>query len=101
MIRHPEDTRGRIAQVGGRVGALVYAERRAPDRLRVAGPVGRIPFDEASRLSYRDAALGEQFGPAWSTFWFDLGATVPPEWEGSRVDLLFVSHSEATLWMDG
>jgi alpha-mannosidase len=101
MIRHPEYIRARIAQVGERIRALIYAERRAPDRLAVAGPVGRIPFEESTRLSYRDAALGEQFGPAWSTFWFDLEATVPPEWEGGRVDLLFVSHSEATLWMDG
>jgi alpha-mannosidase len=101
MIRHPEYTRGRIAQVGERIRALVYAERRAPDRLLVAGPVGRIPIEQAARLPYREAALGEQFGPAWSTFWFDLQATVPPEWEGSRVDLLFVSHSEATLWMGG
>jgi alpha-mannosidase len=101
MIRHPEYTRARIAQVGERIRALIYAERRAPDRLLVAGPVGRIPAPEAERLEYREAALGEQFGPAWSTFWFDLAATVPAEWEGSRVDLLFVSHSEATLWMDG
>ncbi len=101
MIRHPEYDRARIAQVGERIRALVYAERRTPDRLLVAGPVGRIPVGEAARLEYREASLGEQFGPAWSTFWFDLGATVPPEWEGSRVDLLFVSHSEATLWLDG
>jgi alpha-mannosidase len=101
MIRHPEYSRARIAQVGERIRALVYAGRRAPDRLLVAGPVGRIPYEEAAGLEYRPAALGEQFGPAWSTFWFELAATVPPEWEGSRVDLLFVSHSEATLWMDG
>src|SRR6185503_10830887 len=101
MIRHPEYTRARIAQVGARIQALVYAQRRAPDHLAVAGPVGRIPLAEAERLSYRDVSLGEQFGPAWSTFWFRLEAAVPPEWEGSRVDLLFVSHSEATLWMDG
>jgi alpha-mannosidase len=101
MIRHPEYDRARIAQVGERIRALVYAERRAPDRLLVAGPVGRIPVEQAAGLAYRPAALGAQFGPAWSTFWFDLAATVPPEWEGSRVDLLFVSHSEATLWMDG
>jgi len=101
MIRHPEYTRARIAQVGERIEALVYRDRRAPDRLVVAGPVDRVSLAEAERLAYRDAALGEQFGPAWSTFWFALQATVPPEWEGSRVDLLFVSHSEATLWMGG
>jgi alpha-mannosidase len=101
MIRHPEYTRARIAQVGERIRALVYPERRAPDRLVVAGPVGRISLEQAGRLSYRDASLGEQFGPAWSTFWFEVTATVPAKWEGSRVDLLFISHSEATLWLDG
>lgn len=49
MIRHPEYTRARIAQVGDRIRALVYAERRAPDRLVVAGPVGRIPAEDAER----------------------------------------------------
>jgi alpha-mannosidase len=101
MIRHPEYARGRVAQVGERIRALIYPERRAPDHLAVAGPTGRIAPAEAERLDYRDAALGEQFGPAWSTFWFQLAAMVPPEWEGARVDLLFVSHSEATLWLGG
>ncbi|HKV67940.1 MAG TPA: glycoside hydrolase family 38 C-terminal domain-containing protein [Gaiellales bacterium] len=101
MIRHSEYTRARIAQVGERIEALVYPDRRAPERLAVAGPVGHIAVSEAEGLEYRDAALGEQFGPAWSTFWFAVEATVPPGWEGERVDLLFVSHSEATLWMNG
>ena len=26
---------------------------------------------------------------------------MPKEWAGERVDLLWVSHSEATLWIDG
>jgi alpha-mannosidase len=101
VIRHPEYTRGRIAAVGERIRALIYADRADPARLLVAGPVGRIPIDEAERLSYREASLGEQFGPAWSTFWFKVEATVPDGWDGERVDLLFVSHSEATLWLDG
>src|SRR5262249_4585300 len=37
----------------------------------------------------------------WATYWFQVAATVPPEWAGARVDLLWVSHSEATLWRDG
>ena len=30
-----------------------------------------------------------------------MRATVPEEWRGERVDLLFVSRSEAALWRDG
>ena len=69
--------------------------------LRVAGPVDRIPVDDADRLDYRDASLGDTFGPLWATYWFQVGATVPAEWAGERVDLLWISHSEATLWIGG
>jgi len=101
MLRHPEYTRERIAQVGDRIRALVWADTRDPDLLRVAGPVDRISEREARELEYRAAALGDRFGPLWSTYWFEVGATVPPEWAGQRVDLVWVSHSEATLWMGG
>ena len=42
-----------------------------------------------------------RFGPLWATYWFQVGATVPEEWAGERVDLLWISHSEATLWIGG
>jgi alpha-mannosidase len=99
--RHPRYTRARIAQVGDRIRALIRADTGTPDSLMVAGPVDRISHDDAERLDYRDAALGDRFGPLWATYWFRVEATVPPEWAGERVDLLWVSHSEATLWMDG
>jgi ABC-type transport system involved in cytochrome c biogenesis permease component len=99
--RHPKYTRDRIAQVGERIRSLIRADTRDPDSLRVAGPVDRIPFEEAERLGFRDAALGDRFGPLWATYWFRVEATVPAEWAGERVDLEWVSHSEATLWMGG
>ena len=101
MQRHPKYTRDRIAQVGERIRALIWADARDPDVLRVAGPVDRIPVEDADRLDYRDASLGDTFGPLWATYWFQVGATVPAEWAGERVDLLWISHSEATLWIDG
>ena len=52
-------------------------------------------------LEYRPASIGERFGPLWATYWFRVRATVPEEWRGRRVDLLFVSQSEAALWRDG
>jgi alpha-mannosidase len=97
--RHPRYTRDRIAQVGERIRALIHADARDPDSLRVAGPVDRVSPEEAERLDYRDAELGERFGPLWATYWFRVEATVPEEWAGERVDLLWVSHSEATLWI--
>ena len=101
MLRHPSYTRERIAQVGDRIRALIYPEVRDPDVLAVAGPVNRIEPADAERLEYRPSTLGDRFGPLWATYWFRVGVTVPPEWRGQRVDLLWVSHSEATLWMNG
>jgi alpha-mannosidase len=101
MLRHPGYTRERIAQVGDRIRALIHADAVAPERLAVAGPVDRIEPAEAELLDYRDCELGETFGPLWATYWFRVEATVPERWQGERVDLLWVSHSEATLWDGG
>ncbi|HVB27335.1 MAG TPA: hypothetical protein VNE21_05430, partial [Mycobacteriales bacterium] len=101
MLRHPDYTRARIAGVAGRVEQLIHARRRPPLSLRVAGPVGRISWQEARLLDYRDASPGERFGPQWATYWFQVEAEVPDEWAGERVDLLWVTHSESTLWADG
>ena len=101
MIRHPEYTRARFTRTAARLRELVYAETRAPDELLVAGPVDRIGHEDAQSLSYRPAELGERFGPLWATFWFRLRATVPEAWAGRRVDLLWVTRSESTLWIDG
>ena len=101
MIRHPEYTRGRLAQVSARLRALVYRDTRAPLELLVAGPTERISHEEAQGLDYRPAQLGERFGPLWATYWFRGRAEVPPEWAGGRVDLLWDSASEATLWLGG
>jgi alpha-mannosidase len=101
VLRHPEYTRQRIAAVAERIGALVHARTTPPDRLQVAGPVGRISPGDARDLAYRDALLGEQFGPRWSTWWFRLEATVPAQWEGEALDLIWITHSESTLWEAG
>ncbi|HET6172740.1 MAG TPA: glycoside hydrolase family 38 C-terminal domain-containing protein [Gaiellales bacterium] len=101
MIRHTGYTRERLAQMSDRLRAAIYPESRAADEVLVSEPVERISWDEAQALDYRPAELGERFGPLWQTFWFRVRATVPEEWRGRRVDLLFVSHSEAALWRDG
>jgi alpha-mannosidase len=45
--------------------------------------------------------VGERFGPLWATYWFRVRATVPEAWAGSRVDLLWRTGTESTLWTDG
>ena len=69
--------------------------------LLVSDAVDRISWDDAQQLSVRPAAMGERFGPLWATFWLRAVATVPATWAGARVDLLWDSGSEATLWLDG
>ncbi|MCW2965513.1 MAG: Alpha-mannosidase [Actinomycetia bacterium] len=101
MIRHPEYTRARLAQTSERLRELVYPETRAADELLIAGPVDRIPVGEATSLDYRPAELGQRLGPLWATYWFRVRATVPDEWSGRRVDLLWKSQAESTLWIDG
>lgn len=98
-IPHLEYTRARLAQTAERLRARVYPETTAPDELVVAGPVDRIPFAEATRLAFRSAEVGERFGPLFATYWFRLRATVPSAWRGRRVDLLWVTGSESTLWL--
>jgi alpha-mannosidase len=101
LIRHLEYSRARLAQASERLREAIWPETRPLDELLVGGPVDRISLDEARALELRPVELGERFGPLWATYWFRAGATVPEEWAGRRVDLLWDSSSEATLWLDG
>ncbi|MDX6572485.1 MAG: alpha-mannosidase, partial [Gaiellales bacterium] len=101
MIRHLGYTRERLHQMAGRLHRRIYPESRAADEVLVSGPVDRISWTEAQGLDYRPAAIGDRFGPLWATYWIQVRATVPEQWRGKRVDLLFVSQSESALWLDG
>jgi alpha-mannosidase len=101
VIRHAEYTRARLAQTSDRLRALIHPRTCPVEKLLVSPAVGRIGYEEARRLAYRPAVPGERFGPLWATYWFRAAATVPPGWAGSRVDLLWDSASEATLWLGG
>ena len=101
MLRHPDYTRTRLKQLGERMHAKIYEETVPLADLRVSSRVERISHDEAMRLKFKPVKIGEQFGPAWATFWFKAKAKIPAAWKGKRADLLWISHSEATLWMNG
>src|SRR6188472_3743797 len=101
LLAHPDYTRERVRQVARRAAALVHADTRAPHRMRIAGPVDRIPASDAAALDYRDAEPGMALGPLWATWWLAVDGRVPAEWQGEQVDLLVVTNSEATLWLDG
>jgi alpha-mannosidase len=101
LHRYPEYTRGRIAQTVARLRDLVHADRRSFDELLIAGPVERISHTEAQALEYRPAQLRERLGPLWATYWLRAEATVPEAWAGSRVDLVWDTGTESTLWLGG
>ena len=101
MIRHVGYTRQRLRQTSERLRERIYRDARPADEVLVSAAVGRISWDEAQALEYRPAVMGERFGPLWATYWLRVRATVPEEWSGHRVDLLFVSQSEAALWREG
>ncbi|HEY3321000.1 MAG TPA: alpha-mannosidase [Planctomycetota bacterium] len=101
MQKHPEYTRTRLKQLTDRVFQKIYAETLPIADLRISPKTNRITHDAAQKLSYSPAKMGLQLGPLWATYWFKAKARVPKKWAGRRVDLLWVSHSEATLWRDG
>src|SRR5438874_1990879 len=101
MHRHADYTQTRIKLLIRRLAEKIYAARQTIDDLNVAGPVERITYAQAAELGgFRPAKVGDQFGPQWATYWFRASVRVPQEWKGSRVDLLWDSQSEATLWID-
>ncbi|XP_067676864.1 alpha-mannosidase 2C1-like isoform X2 [Haliotis asinina] len=61
----------------------------------------RIPYEKAVKEKYTPAKVGESFGPTWSTHWFRLEMEVPADWEGEEVRLIWNSHTEALVWVDG
>ena len=99
--RYPAYTRQRLAAFARRLERAVYPASAPVLAIEVAGPVGRIGFDQAAALDYRPAALGLPLGPLWATWWFRVTAAVPADWAGSRVDLHWDSASEALLWSEG
>ena len=79
----------------------MHADARPPDRVRIAGPVDRIPAAEAPRSTTATRRRGWRWVRLWATWWLAVQARVPAEWDGEQVDLLLVTNSEATLWLDG
>ncbi len=99
--RYHEQVRRRLAQMAARLRALAHPEAVPADRLLVSERTERIGWHAAQALTYRDAELGEAFGPQWATYWFRIAATIPEAWAGAVVELAWDSGSEATLWRDG
>lgn len=99
-LRHPELTVTRAALLFKRLCTKLLADSRSLD-LEIAGPMERLPREEALRRPFRPARLGEELGPPWSTFWLKLCGEIPREWHERTVVLRFSTGSEALLWLNG
>jgi alpha-mannosidase len=74
--------------VGEQITPAIY---RATTPLAVSVwpvPGEPVPVSEALAAHYQPVAVGDAWGPAWSTSWFRFSATVPAEWAGSPVEAL-------------
>jgi alpha-mannosidase len=45
-----------------------------------------VPVREGLAADYRPTAVGDLWGPAWTTSWFRVSGTVPAEWAGRTVE---------------
>ncbi|HEY6793344.1 MAG TPA: glycoside hydrolase family 38 C-terminal domain-containing protein [Kineosporiaceae bacterium] len=72
-----------------RVLPAVYTDR-APLELQVWHVPGEpVPVAEALAARYQPFAVGDAWGPPWSTSWFRVTGTIPGSWAGRRVEALF------------
>ncbi|HEY1683150.1 MAG TPA: alpha-mannosidase [Tepidisphaeraceae bacterium] len=102
MQKYESYTRDRLRQLSERMSQKIYSRRVPAQQILTAPAPDRISYAQAQKLkSWQPAKVGESFGPPWSTHWFKLRFRVPADFKNQRVDLLWNSHSEATLWIDG
>ncbi len=45
-----------------------------------------VPVDEALAADYKDAQIGDAWGPPWGTSWFKLSGQVPGDWDGKPAE---------------
>ena len=101
LLAHPDYTRERVRQVARLARRSSTRTRGRPTACGSRGPsTGSRPL-RPRRWTTATRALGMELGPLWATWWLEVEAAVPAAWEGEQVDLLLVTNSEATLWLDG
>lgn len=101
---------GRVNRV---INEFVRPARRGPAvAVEVAAfhvPGEPVPFATAAAAAYEPFAVGDAWGPAWSTTWFRLRGRIPEAWTGRPVALGFAIGNagstgfgaEALVWRDG
>lgn len=84
-------------------GQIVKKKWKDGIRVEVWSPPGeahRVPFCEAKEAQYRETKLEEDFGPAWSTHWFQI--CLPKEGITEKTWFHWDSEAEGMVWtIDG
>ncbi|XP_061451222.1 alpha-mannosidase 2C1 isoform X2 [Rhineura floridana] len=60
----------------------------------------RIPYEKAVQQEFRPVKVGDSFGSMWQTCWFKVDLSIPREWAGKEVHLLWESEGEGMVWKD-
>ncbi len=69
-----------------RIRPAVYSEETALD-VRVWHALDEpVPPAEALTMDYRPAAVGDPWGPAWGTSWFEFRGRIPSAWRGHDIE---------------
>ena len=83
--KYPELTRRRVARLQRALRDLVVAERQ-PLEVAAWHVLGEpAPPAEAFAAPYTPFAVGEAWGPPWTTTWFRMRGRVAPSWAARRV----------------
>ena len=100
MQKHIEITRKRVQNFASRLHKRFYSAS-APVQLHTFHASGRISYEEAMTGEFEPVQVGYKFAPLWSTHWVRVNLTIPKEWRGQEVHLLWDSASEACVWQAG
>ena len=81
---------GRVARVlAQRLRPAVHAERVPLALTAWHVPGEPVPVAEALAAAYGPFAVGDRWGPPWSTIWVRATGAVPAGWAGRRVEAVF------------
>lgn len=71
-----------------RIVPAVYSARVPVALAAWMVPDEPVPASEALAADYAPFAVGDSWGRAWSTWWFEVTGKIPAEWAGRTVELL-------------
>ncbi len=100
MLKHSLLTVQRIQQFSDRFIPMIQSEEIQLPNVTVAGPVARIPYDQAKKLKFEKAKKPHELTPLWSTWWFKVTGTVPVPWRKKTVNFIFRTYSECLVWQN-